>query len=70
VSFLQKGKIVELVVEDNGIGFDPQGAAHQSAGKQGFGLASMKERTELSGGRFTIQSAPGQATRICAVWPT
>jgi PAS domain S-box-containing protein len=70
VSFLQKGKIVELVVEDNGIGFDPQGAAHQSAGKQGFGLASMKERAELSGGRFTLQSAPGQATRICAVWPT
>ena len=69
VSFLQKVKSVELVVLDNGIGFDSQGYAHQRARTQGFGLASMKERAELSGGRFTIQSAPGQATRICAVWP-
>jgi len=30
----------------------------------------MRERVELSGGIFTIQAAPGQATRICAVWPT
>jgi signal transduction histidine kinase len=70
VSLLQQGEIVELVVEDNGIGFDPQGHVRQSARTKGFGLASMRERTELSGGRFTIQSAPGQATRICAVWPT
>jgi PAS domain S-box-containing protein len=70
VSLLQQGKIVELVVEDNGIGFDPQAHAQQSAHKKGFGLASMRERTELSGGKFTLQSAPGRATRICAVWPT
>jgi len=70
IGLLQKGKTVKLVIEDNGIGFDPQGHARQSARKKGFGLASMKERTEVSGGIFTLQSSPGQATSICAVWPT
>jgi len=70
IGLLQKGKTVKLVIEDNGIGFDPQGYARQRARKQGFGVASMKERTELSGGIFTLQSSPGQATSICAVWPT
>jgi PAS domain S-box-containing protein len=69
VRLLQQGKIVELVVEDNGVGFEPEDYTPQSAQTRGLGLASMRERTELSGGRFTIQSAPGEATRLCAVWP-
>jgi PAS domain S-box-containing protein len=69
VRLLQQGKIVELVVEDNGVGFEPEDYTPQSAQTRGLGLASMRERTELSDGKFTIQSAPGEATRLCAVWP-
>jgi signal transduction histidine kinase len=29
----------------------------------------MKERTELSGGSFTIKSAKGAGTNIQAIWP-
>jgi len=64
----QQDKTVTLIVEDNGSGFDSEKPLPQNATGQGFGLASMRERIELSGGIFTIQSAPGQATRICAVW--
>jgi len=69
LSLQQQDKTVTLIVEDNGSGFDSEKPLPQNASGRGFGLASMRERIELSGGTFTIQSAPGQATRICAVWP-
>jgi len=68
LSLQQQGKTVKLIVEDNGSGFDSENLLPQNATGRGFGLAGMRERIELSGGIFTIQSAPGQATRICAVW--
>ena len=68
LSLQQQGNTVKLIVEDNGSGFDSEMSLPQNAAERGFGLASMKERTELSGGNFTIQSAPGKATRICAEW--
>jgi PAS domain S-box-containing protein len=66
----QQGKTVTLIVEDNGSGFDSEKPLPQNATGRGFGLASMRERVELSGGIFTIQSTPGQATRISALWPS
>ena len=64
----QRGKTVTLIVEDNGDGFDSEKPLPQNATERGFGLASMRERIELSGGIFTLASAPGHATRICAKW--
>lgn len=54
-------KDVELTVCDSGRGFDPervwQHAARASSG--GFGLFSIRERIQLLGGDFEIESAPG-----------
>lgn len=50
-----------LEVEDNGAGFDP---SRVQTGRDGFGLAATRERAELVGGRFTIDSAPGRGTRV------
>ncbi len=69
LSLQQQGVTVKLIVEDNGSGFDSEKPLPQNDTGQGFGLASMRERIELSGGIFTLETAPGQATRICAVWP-
>jgi len=49
-------------VEDNGIGFVPGKAGEPGAA--GTGLASMRERAALIGGRLTIVSAPGQGTHV------
>ncbi len=70
LSLQQQGNAVKLIVEDNGSGFDPENSLPQNTTERRFGLANMKERTELSGGNFTVHSTPGIATRICAVWPT
>jgi len=70
LSLQQEGNTIKLIVEDNGNGFDSKKKPlPQNAAGQGFGLASMRERIELSGGIFILETAPEQATRICAVWP-
>jgi signal transduction histidine kinase len=70
LSLQPEGNTIKLIVEDNGNGFDSKKKPlPQNAAGQGFGLASMRERIELSGGIFILETAPEQATRICAVWP-
>jgi len=59
-----------ITVTDLGIGFDPGALAERGkAGKAGFGLFSIRERLTLLGGRFDIESAPGQGTRFRLVAP-
>jgi len=61
--------MIELVIEDNGLGFDLKKALSLDSGRRGLGLASMKERIELSGGSFAIDSAQGRGTIVRASWP-
>lgn len=60
---------LELKIGDNGIGFDRTSASRHSDSSSGLGLPSMKERTELSGGTFSIESTEGAGTKLCATWP-
>ena len=60
---------VELLLQDNGAGFNLQAVLSRSGLGRGLGLASMRERAELSGGTFSIDSAPGKGTRVRAAWP-
>lgn len=65
-----RGDDLELLIEDDGVGFDVDLAGLKGGlCRVGMGLATMRERTELSGGRFTLESAPGKGTRIKASWP-
>ena len=59
---------MQFVIEDNGQGFDIQRAFSRKASEGGFGLTSMKERAELSGGCFSIDSIQGAGTTIRASW--
>ena len=60
---------IELGIEDNGEGFDPEEALARIGTNRGFGLSSMRERAELSGGSFSIKSSKGAGTVIKAMWP-
>jgi two-component system sensor histidine kinase UhpB len=51
---------VSLIVEDNGVGFNP---SEVEAGG-GFGLIGMRERAALAGADFQIESAPGSGTTV------
>ena len=68
LSLRKKDATMELVIEDNGLGFDLENALSVDSDRRGLGLASMKERTELSGGSFAIDSAKGRGTTVRASW--
>ncbi len=55
-----KRGVLTLSVSDNGRGFEPQKLAESDC----LGLAGMRERAGLLGGRLEMKSKPGQGTRV------
>jgi len=68
VSLREKDGKLELAIEDNGQGFDVEYVRSEKNADRGVGLTSMKERTELSGGSFSIESSKGEGTTVRASW--
>ena len=58
--------LLELNVEDNGVGFEVDRAVSQPGS---FGLLGMRERVALLGGKLEICSSPGQGARIAMRLP-
>jgi signal transduction histidine kinase len=52
---------VVLIVEDNGVGFDP---ADTGTTRHGLGLSGMQERASLVGATIQVESAAGKGTTI------
>ena len=69
IHLMKKDHRMEFIVQDNGIGFDPEEAIARKAPWGGLGLLSIKARTELSGGRFGVESVKGKGTTVRASWP-
>jgi signal transduction histidine kinase len=63
------GSAVVLSVNDNGTGFDPKNIPHSQRPGHGLGLISMRERAELLGGTWEIQSVPDKGTTIHVTIP-
>ena len=55
-----------LIIEDDGIGFDPSSG---EAEQRGFGLVGMRERAALVGADLQIESAPGRGTTVILRMP-
>lgn len=68
VTLKKAGGAIHLSISDNGDGFDPAGAGKSRPFGKGLGLLSMKERAELSGGAYVMESRAGQGTRISVSW--
>jgi PAS domain S-box-containing protein len=64
VEMVQESEQVRITVRDAGAGFDPKAVR-----KKRYGLAGVRERARLLGGRARIESAPGKGTRIHVVLP-
>ena len=60
---------VQLAINDDGIGFDPERHAARRKGKGGLGLLSMRERATYVGGALTIKSVRGAGTEIVVTIP-
>lgn len=62
-------EVLNLLIEDNGCGFDPDSILCVEGQGRGLGLFSMKKRAMISGGSYYLESTLGQGTRIMVSWP-
>jgi signal transduction histidine kinase len=60
---------VHMEIQDNGTGFTVSGFTCAEKPKR-LGLLGMKERVEMVGGQFDIDSAPGCPTTIRVTLPS
>ena len=65
-SLRQKKNRLYLRIADNGSGFDAKHALEDK--NNGMGITSMRERSELSGGEFSLHSDDGEGTMIEVRW--
>jgi signal transduction histidine kinase len=63
ISLEYETDVVKMIIKDNGHGFD------MSIKHGGLGLYSMRERAEVLGGNFTVESSSEQGTKITATLP-
>jgi signal transduction histidine kinase len=69
VCLRQQGGFVQLAINDDGIGFDPDHHPARRKGKGGLGLLSMRERAAYVSGTLNVKSALGKGTTIQAQVP-
>ena len=60
VRFASDGESIDLEIEDNGRGFNPEMVSQSG----GMGLVGMREREERLGGSLAILSSPGNGTKV------
>ena len=56
--------VISMEVRDNGQGFNPNGKKHDR-----LGLLGMRERVEMIGGTFRVETAPGKSTAVHVMVP-
>lgn len=69
ITSLTQGGFVQLVIQDDGIGFAPE--RHPAGRKKtgGLGLLSMRERATYVGGVLEVKSSPRSGTEIAVRIP-
>lgn len=56
--------LLSIIIDDNGIGFDPNLVEKKRNSESGMGLLFMNERIQYINGRVFINSIPNEGTRI------
>ena len=58
------GGVLEIEIEDDGMGFDPAAVVRSPESLRGVGLLGMQERIEILGGTVKLESSQGQGARV------
>jgi PAS domain S-box-containing protein len=64
VTIRRDNEYINVVVEDDGVGFDPVEVTSMASKRAEFGLFSIRERLEQLGGMIEIDSKPGFGSKI------
>jgi len=68
VNIIKQGDMVSLIVKDNGKSFNVERLLYNDKNRR-LGLLGMRERVEMVGGHFTVDSEPGKGTSVRASIP-
>lgn len=60
---------LELIFNDNGIGFDPERVFADDGNNEGAGLLGIRERVSNLGGKVIIRSEPDRGVDITVTFP-
>ena len=55
---------LQMMLVDDGVGFEPEAAQAAASTSRGSGLAGMRERAEMFGAQLRWTSAPGEGTQL------
>lgn len=69
LSLQQENNVVSLIVKDDGRGFNDEDVTRSRSDSHGLGLISMRERANLLGGAFHLDSTVGKGTTITVTIP-
>jgi signal transduction histidine kinase/AmiR/NasT family two-component response regulator len=69
IKFRQNDKLVAIIVQDDGKGFDVQQVSQGYDQRVSFGLMTMPERARLINAEFKLRSKPGQGTSVILALP-
>jgi PAS domain S-box-containing protein len=70
IELSQSESVLELVVRDDGVGFDMILTQDKAARRESLGLLGMRERVEILGGTLLVESEPGRGTRLRVSFPS
>ena len=69
VRIQRTGDAMQIVVRDDGVGFEPSEAGKAVSASGGFGLFHVREQLDHLRGSLRIDSAPGKGTCVVAIVP-
>ena len=69
VTLSQSEDSMQLVVQDNGVGFDVEAGRARARSGNSIGLLGMEERVHLAGGSIDVQSQPHNGTSVMVRFP-
>ncbi len=65
VSMSRSENSVQIMIRDDGRGFDTSRKVFKPGRKGGYGLFSIGERLQYMGGDLLVESRPGKGTKVC-----
>ena len=64
VTLRAESDALQLVIEDDGVGFDPEAVSQRVKRGEHLGLLGMTERVRNAGGTIELDSRPGAGSRL------
>lgn len=69
VELFKRSDSIELKINDDGKGFDVKALERNQIQPKGIGLKTLRDRADIYGGSFLLESTIGQGTRLQFIWP-